>query len=81
MKNRIVIFVNLLIIILLCEISCGSSKTNTTGKVTMDEIRKTDLSYQLFMPDTILIESDYDFEAKEYIFNEKAFKPRWFEPI
>ena len=81
MKNRIVIFVNLLIIILLCEISCSSQKAHTTGKVTMDEIRKTDLSYLLFMPDTILIESDYDFEAKEYILNEKAFELRWFEPI
>ena len=81
MKNRIVVFVNLLTIILLCAISCGSHKVNTTGKITMDEIRNTDLSHQLFMPDTILIEPDYDFETKEYIFNEKAFVPRWFEPI
>ena len=81
MKDRIVVFVNLLIVILLCAISCGSHKANTTGKITMDEIRNTDLSHQLFMPDTILIESDYDFEKKEYILNEKDFVPRWFEPI
>lgn len=81
MKNRIVVFVNLLTVILLCAITCGGQKANTTGKITMDEIRSTDLSHQLFMPDTILIESDYDFESKEYILNEKAFEPRWFEPI
>ena len=81
MKNRIVVFVNLLTVILLCAISCGGQKANTTGKITMDEIRSTDLSHQLFMPDTILIEPDYDFESKEYILNEKAFEPRWFEPI
>lgn len=81
MKNRIVVFVNLLIVILLSAISCGGQKANATGKITMDEIRSTDLSHQLFMPDTILIEPDYDFESKEYIFNEKAFEPRWFEPI
>ena len=81
MKNRIIIFVNLLTIILLCEISCSGSKSNATGKITMDEIRKTDLSYQLFMPDTILIDPDNDPETKEEFFNEKALYLRWFEPI
>ena len=80
-KNRLVAIANLLIVALLGFASCGGTKTNTTGKITMDEIRKTDLSHRLFMPDTILVESDYDFEAKEYILNEKAFEPRWFEPI
>ena len=81
MKNRIIIFVNLLTIILLCEISCSGSKSNATGKITMDKIRKTDLSYQLFMPDTILIDPDNDPETKEEFFNEKALYLRWFEPI
>ena len=81
MKNRIIIFVNLLTIILLCEISCSGSKSNATGKITMDEIRKTDLSYQLFMPDTILIDPDNDPETKEEFFNENALYLRWFEPI
>ena len=81
MKNRFVAIVSLLIVALLGFASYGGTKTNTTGKITMDEIRKTDLSHRLFMPDTILIESDYDFETKEYILNEKDFKPRWFEPI
>lgn len=60
MKNRIVVFVNLLTIILLYAISCDGQKANATGKITMDEIRNTDLSHRLFMPDTILIESDDD---------------------
>ena len=81
MKNRIVVFVNLLTIILLCAISCDGQKANATGKITMDEIRNTDLSHRLFMPDTILIESDDDFGAKENILNDIAFVPRWFEPI
>lgn len=81
MKNRIVVFVNLLTIILLCAISCDGQKANATGKITMDEIRNTDLSHRLFMPDTILIESDDDSGAKENILNDIAFVPRWFEPI
>lgn len=81
MKNRIVVFVNLLTVILLCAISCGGQKANTIGKITMDEIRSTDLSHRLFMPDTILIESDDDSGAKENILNDIAFVPRWFEPI
>jgi len=80
MKNQIVVLVSLLTIIILCEVACGGSKNNTNGKITMDELRNTDLS-RVIMPDTILIESDYDFETKEYILNEKAFEPRWFEPI
>ncbi|MBO7624811.1 MAG: hypothetical protein J6S82_05840, partial [Bacteroidales bacterium] len=47
----------------------------------MDEIRATDLSHLLIMPDTILVEPDDNPEMEEYLFNEKAFKPRWFEPI
>ncbi|MBO6079380.1 MAG: hypothetical protein J6P54_00245, partial [Bacteroidales bacterium] len=81
MKNRIVVFVNLLTVILLCAISCGGQKANAIGKITMDEIRSTDLSHRLFMPDTILIESDDDSGAKENILNDIAFVPRWFEPI
>jgi len=81
MKNRIVVFVNLLTVILLCAIACGSHKANTAGKITMDEIRNTDLSHWLIMPDTILIEPEDNSETEEYIFNEIAFEPRWFEPI
>ena len=78
MKHQITIITSLLIVLLLCEIACNS---NASDRITMDEIRKTDLSHQLFMPDSILIESDYDFETREYILDEKAFVPRWFEPI
>lgn len=81
MKNRIVVFVNLLTVILLCAISCGGQKANTTGKITMDEIRNTDLSHQLFMPDSILKEPDYNPKTEEFIYNENVIESRWFEPI
>lgn len=81
MKNRIVVFVNLLTVILLCAISCGGQKANTTGKITMDEIRSTDLSHQLFMPDSILKEPDYNPKTEEFIYNENVIESRWFEPI
>ena len=51
-----------------------------TTAATMEELRNTDLS-RMIMPDTILIEPDYDSQTKEYVFNEKAFEPCWFEPI
>ncbi|MBR4511764.1 MAG: hypothetical protein IKO59_03100, partial [Bacteroidales bacterium] len=66
--------------LLLCAASCGGFKSHTNAKI-MDEILKTDMSHRLIMPDTILVEPDYDSETEEYLFNEKAFKPRWFEPI
>ena len=43
-----------------------------TAAVTMEELRDTDLS-RVIMPDTILIEPDYDSQTEEYVFNEKAF--------
>ena len=51
-----------------------------TTAVTMEELRNTDLS-RVIMPDTILIEPDYNSQTKEYVFNEKTFEPCWFEPI
>ena len=51
-----------------------------TTVVTMEELRNSDLS-RVIMPDTVLIEPEYNFETKEYIFDGKAFKLRWFEPI
>jgi hypothetical protein len=47
MKNRIVVFVNLLTVILLCAISCGGQKANAIGKITMDEIRFRQISQTL----------------------------------
>lgn len=66
--------------LLLCVASCGGFKSHTNAKI-MDEILKTDMSHRLIMPDTILVEPDYDSGTEEFLFNEKAFKPRWFEPI
>ena len=66
--------------LLLCVTSCGGFKSHTNAKI-MDEILKTDMSHRLIMPDTILVEPDYDSGTEEFLFNEKAFKPRWFEPI
>ena len=65
-------------IILLTAISAFGCVHKST--ITMDEIRHTDLS-KVILPDTILVEFEYDSEKKEYIFNEKAFEQRWFEPI
>lgn len=67
-------------LLLLCAASCGGFRSHSNAKI-MDEIRATDLSHLLIMPDTILVEPDDNPEMEEYLFNEKAFKPRWFEPI
>ena len=81
MKNRLVAVASLLIVALLAFASCGGTKTNNTGKVTMDEIRKTDLS-RLIMSDTIFLEpDDYVSEKEENVFTEKNLEPRWFEPL
>ena len=81
MKNRLVAVASLLIVALLAFVSCGGTKSNNKGKVTMDEIRKTDLS-RLIMSDTIFLEpDDYVSETEENVFTEKNLEPRWFESI
>jgi len=78
MSKRIfsILLVALLVALTLTDCKDGGKTT----AVTMEELRNTDLS-RVIMPDTILIEPDYDSQTEEYVFNEKAFELRWFEPI
>lgn len=78
MSNRI--FSILLVVLSAMLTSTACKDGGKTAAVTMEELRNTDLS-RVIMPDTILIEPDYDFQTEEYIFNEKAFVLRWFESI
>ena len=85
MNKRINIMSNRIFSILLVVLSAMLTSTackdgGKTMAVTMEELRDTDLS-RVIMPDTILIEPDYDSQTEEYVFNEKAFVPRWFEPF
>ena len=74
-------FFSILLVALSATLALTACKNGEkTTAVTMEELRNTDLS-RLIMPDTILIEPDYDSQTKEYVFNEKAFELRWFEPI
>ena len=74
-------FFSILLVALSATLTLTACKNGEkTTAVTMEELRNTDLS-RLIMPDTILIEPDYDSQTKEYVFNEKAFELRWFEPI
>jgi hypothetical protein len=85
MNKRINIMSNRIFSILLVVLSAMLTSTackdgGKAAAVTMEELRNTDLS-RVIMPDTILIEPDYDSQTEEYVFNEKAFVPRWFEPF
>ena len=78
MSKRII---SILLVVLSATLTLTACKDGgKTTEVTMEELRNTDLS-RVIMPDTILIEPDYDSQTKEYVFNEKAFEPCWFEPI
>jgi len=78
MSNRI--FSILLVVLSAMLTSTACKDGGKAAAVTMEELRNTDLS-RVIMPDTILIEPDYDSQTEEYVFNEKAFVPRWFEPF
>ena len=78
MSNRIFSILLMVLSAMLTSTACKDG--GKAAAVTMEELRNTDLS-RVIMPDTILIEPDYDFQTEKYVFNEKAFVPRWFEPI